>query len=278
MHQRTIRRVATIALALVTALAGVHQARAAGAVNINSCQTLSIGNTTYKLTADLTSCGNCLVVAADKITIDLQGHSIANTICKGSNAAITDNGSSLDVITVKNGSVGGYRIGVNLRLSTRVSVLGVTASGNSAEGIYAGPQALIKSSVTANNADAGIRVGNRGQVQQCNANDNGVSGIEVDGDNCLVTMNTANANGTDGIVLAGNKCTVSYNTANGNGNVGIAFVVGTGELITQNVALNNSAFDYEFGCPSDVTNNDSTNGFPASYLLFGTGCHTVNNN
>ena len=72
MHLRSRRIATVIAVALVTALAGAHQARAAGAVNIDSCQTLSGGNTTFKLTADLTSCDTCLVVAADKITIDLQ--------------------------------------------------------------------------------------------------------------------------------------------------------------------------------------------------------------
>jgi len=30
--------------------------------------------------------------------------------------------------------------------------------------------------------------------------------------------------------------------------------------------------------PRDVTYNDSTNGFPASYELTGNGCHTANNN
>src|SRR5262249_53468763 len=278
MHTHTLRGAAVIAVALVTALAGVHQARAAGAVNINSCQVLSIGNTTYKLTNDLTSCGNCLVVAADKITIDLQGHSITNTGCLGAGAAISDEGGVFDVITVKNGSVGRYGVGVFLSASTRVSVLGITASHNIQVGIWAGDQALVKSSETANNGTYGIVVGNRGQVQQCNSHNNLLRGIFVEGDNSLVTMNTANSNGQHGIQLEGSRGTASYNTANGNGGVGI-FTGSTGHLITQNVALNNSNFDYAFNCPSDVTNNTSTNGFPSSYdVINGTGCHFVNNN
>jgi len=78
------------------------------------------------------------------------------------------------------------------------------------------------------------------------------------------------------MLIKGNKCTTSYNTANSNF-VGIE-TDGTGDLITQNVAIGNSSVDYRLNCPSDVTYNTSTNGFPASYLLFGTGCHTVNNN
>ena len=50
-------------------------------------------------------------------------------------------------------------------------------------------------------------------------------------------------------------------------------------MVTHNVALNNT-IDYVTRCPSDVTNNTSTNGFPASYLSTGnppTSCHFVNN-
>jgi len=49
-------------------------------------------------------------------------------------------------------------------------------------------------------------------------------------------------------------------------------------LVTGNVALNNGPEDYRAQCPSTVTNNDSTNRFPASYRLEGNGCHVVNNN
>src|SRR5262245_49326019 len=76
MHQRSIRVAAVLAVAIVTALAGADRASAAGTVAIDSCRALTDTNTTYKLTTDLTSCGDCLVVANNKITIDLQGHSI----------------------------------------------------------------------------------------------------------------------------------------------------------------------------------------------------------
>jgi len=79
MHQRSICVVAVIAIALVTTLAGADRASAAGAVLIDACQTLSDADTTYKLTTDLTSCGTSLVVAADNITIDLQGHSVTSS-------------------------------------------------------------------------------------------------------------------------------------------------------------------------------------------------------
>jgi parallel beta-helix repeat protein len=102
------------------------------------------------------------------------------------------------------------------------------------------------------------------------------------GDNCLITMNTSNSNAGFGIAtIEGNRCTVSLNTASNNGRGGIdvaaTFSGGTGHLVTWNVALNNGGFDFAVNCPSNVTNNDSTNGFPTSYDLIGTGCNTVNN-
>jgi len=279
MPQRTFRVIA--AIAIVTTLAGADQARAAGAVRIDACQTLSVPNTTYKLTTDLTSCGDCLVVAADRITIDLQGNSITNTGCADSGFAITaEPGSARDLIVVKNGSVSGYAAGVALEGSTRVSVLGITAKDNSSVGIAVGPRSLVKSSEVSGNS-TGIHVHDRSQVQQCNAHNNNV-GISSVGDNCLITMNTANFNAVGVALPDGNKCTVSYNTASNNFSVGIDagafFVGGSGHLVTQNVALGNGSFDYAINCPSTVSNNTSTHGFPASYLFNGTSCHLTNNN
>jgi hypothetical protein len=273
---RNVRSFAAAAVAVIATMAWVSIASAAGAVNIAACQTLSTPNTVYKLTTPLTSCGDCLIVAADKVTIDLQGNSITGT-CPGTGAAITDNATSFDLITVKNGSGGGFGFGVFLQSSTRVSVLGFIAAGNTERGIVVGPKGLVKSCEAAGNK-VGIEVGPRGQVQLSNAHDNNFAGIDtVDGDHCLITMNIANANGVFGIVTDGDKCTVSFNTASNNGHIGIdagASLGGTGHLVTENTAFNNVDVDYAINCPpGDVTNNVSTG---LSYLV-GPGCHFVNN-
>ena len=271
-------RTAVVTAMLLSALTFAQPAGAHGVVNIDTCQTLDIPNTVYRLTTDLmtASCPiSCLRVAADKITIDLQGHSITrSTSCPASSFGISDLDPH-DVIVVKNGSISGFDNGVQLVQSTRVSVLGVTATNNTGIGINVGPQGLVKSSEASGN-DVGIRVGPRGQVQQCNSHHNS-HGIQAS-DNCLITMNTANFNSRVGIdvVSSANKCTVSYNTANNNSDVGINLIGGARYLLTRNVALRNSSFDYVITCPSDVTFNTSTNG-PASYEFFGSGCQTVGN-
>lgn len=289
MHKQNLRVVVVLAVAIATALAEADVVNASGAVPISACQTLSDANTTYKLTADLIGCSQCLVVANDKITIDLQGHSITSTC--GSGAGI---GSELnigrDLIVIKNGSIQGYSFGIGLSTSRRVSVLGVTVRDNSTYGIAVGADSLVKA-CEASGSGIGVLVFDRGQVQQCNSHDN-ATGIEAVGDNCLITMNTANENFFGGINAFGNKCTVSYNTASFNRNGAGITALGSGHLVTHNVAMNNdgsggcsgvsaclvaSTADFEINCPSDVTYNDSTNGFPASYVLNGKGCHTTNN-
>ena len=90
MHERNVRRIAAVTVTLIAALTWASVASAAGAVNIASCQTLGTSNTVYKLTANLTRCGDCLVVANSRITIDLQGHSITGQ-CANS-AGVTDRG------------------------------------------------------------------------------------------------------------------------------------------------------------------------------------------
>lgn len=75
---------------------------------------------------------------------------------------------------------------------------------------------------------------------------------------------------------------VSYNTANDNRFFGI--FASQGSLVTHNTAMNNNREtpgfefkDFAAACPSTVTFNTSTKGFPASYSLVGNGCQTVGN-
>src|SRR5262245_55408484 len=269
MRRTVRRRIAAVTLVLAAAPIWANDAHAAGAVNIASCQVLDIPNTTYKLTANLTSSSDCLIVAGDRITIDLQGHSITGTdLAVFGFAAITDFGQARDLIVVKNGMPGtlsGFFYGINL-ISTRSSVIGIDESNNIGTGIrMPGVKALIKSSRTSQNNQGIAAEGDRAQIQQCDASNNATIGISA-GSRCLVTMNTANNNSPNpengyGIAAFGEHCTVSFNTAAGNGIVGI-FASGTGTLITQNTAMGNG-IDFLLECPSDVTFNTSSLGFPA---------------
>ena len=282
MHKRSVRRIAAVTVALVAALTWASVASAAGAVNISSCQTLSTPNTVYKLTADLTRCGDCLVVASNRITIDLQGHSITGD-CESS-AGVTDGGIARDWTVVKNGSISSFTVGVLLASSTRNQVQNIQVMTN-VIGIWAGTDSLVKScSATSNSVfqdedGYGIIVGDRSQVEGCDASFNGRVGI-LAGNHCLITRNTANRNRADGIAT-GNFCTVSFNTVKFNEGDGIdvgfdSSAGGAYSLVTGNTAYGNDSAGIEVTCPSDVTNNTAlSNG--EDYNFLGTNCHTTNN-
>ena len=53
MNKRTVRSIVAVAIAMIAVPAWVTGASAAGTVNIAACQALSIPNTVYKLTADI---------------------------------------------------------------------------------------------------------------------------------------------------------------------------------------------------------------------------------
>lgn len=214
--------------------------------------------------------------------MDLQGRTISSTCpTSGTGVAIGNGGGpGYDLTVVKNGNIVGFRVGVQLE-GPRTTVLGIESSDNAGAGIdVAGDNALIKSCITKRNGTLGIVAGGeRVQVQQCDVSENVTTGMLV-GPRCLVTMNTVNVNGATGI-SASEGCTLSFNTMKDNSSAGLS-VSGTKNLVTQNTATGNNSgndnIDYIVNCPSDVTNNLSSNGFPDSYKLTGSpACRTVNN-
>src|SRR5215471_1899014 len=271
------RRTAIVTITLLVALGFGGRADAGSVIFIDSCQTLSIPNTVYKLTQDVTAPvgGTCFLIAASRIMVDLQGHTVSAGMM--SLSGVLGFGSA-DLAVIKNGTVSGFSVGAIVLLANRVSVLGVTVAGANVDGVnigvgidVRGDQALIKE-CDASSASTGIRVtGSRAQVQQCQVHGTG-QGINVAANGSIVTMNIVDGN-SSGISYFGNG-TVSSNTVTNNSNEGI-FAEATA-LITHNVASDNGE-DYRIVCPSTITYNESTNGFPASYILEGDGCHTAHN-
>ena len=79
MGKRIVRGLARAALAMSLTIAWVTGASAL-VIGIDACQTLATFGATYRLTDDLFACGDCLIVAADRITIDLRGFEIVQDI------------------------------------------------------------------------------------------------------------------------------------------------------------------------------------------------------
>jgi len=291
MKSRAIRDLAAVPMA-ITALAWTAGARAADVVNISSCQMLRMPNTVYRLIADLSSCGTCLIVANNRITINLQGHSITGS-CDPSMApdvvptGISDGGTARDLTTVRDGSIFGFRHGVDLFFSTRSQLLNVEASWNEFYGIRLGQNSLAKGCSAAHNGFNGVTVGDRSEVRGCDVRfngteENGGNGIFA-GDHCLVTQNRAHDNVENGIATGG-FCTVSFNTASHNADDGIDVgadedLDGRHSLIAHNTTNDNGDIGIEAACPSAVTFNASSGNRRLNYSLVDSDapCHTVGN-
>ena len=93
---------------------------------------LSCGQTITQSTVldnDLTGCtNNGIVIGADNITLDLNGHTVAGTAATGDQAGVALVGRS--GVTVKNGTVRAFDVGVVIEGGSGNTVQGVQANGN----------------------------------------------------------------------------------------------------------------------------------------------------
>jgi len=294
-----------LTLAAFAALGTMICVASAGAITrINSCGPLSTVGETYILTADLESCGDCLVVANNRITIDLAGRTIAGSCVDAAvGAGITDSGKARLGTIVKNGTITGFDTGVDLGSSTRTEIRNLTSSANSADGIVVGDRSLVKGCTIQGNGRDGISIEgilSLGQVQDCTIGGsealegNGGDGIHG-GSRLLITRNTVVGN-KNGIVV-GEFSTVSFNVSSGNTFFGVSAL--SRSLVTGNITMGNGpppeipvpddiangsggdGVGIDVECPSTVTNNQSSgNGFD-NYNLYNIGsvlpCQDINN-
>ena len=284
MGERFLR---DLACAMVAALLTmVWVGGAAAAVSIAACGILDTFGQTYNATADLQACGgDCLVVANDRITINLQGHSITQTCPTPFGAGVTDGGIARDLTVVKNGAIIGFVFGIELDTSIRSEVRNIGVAENGLDGILVGNRSLVRGCEAVSNGFGsilggdGVRGKDNVQVLDCEASGNGANGIRV-GDRCLVTLSTAEENLEDGIATGGG-CAVIRNTASGNDDDGIdvgrdGAVDGSRSLVTLNRTDDNFDVGARVTCPSTVTNNVSS-GNGVNYVFDGAGCITRNN-
>jgi len=185
----------------VAAVALGSPALAAAVTKVDECADLTKAGETYVLRVDISAGPGlaCFRVLADRITVDLNGHTITGpgAVFNGQ-VGIWDNNQARTSTVVKNGSVRTFAIGLSLQLSTRSTVRGVTASDN-VVGMAIGPNSLVKDCVVQRNGNPGIVTGNAVQVENCliggdDDNENGGFGL-VGGQRMLVTRNTASGNG-----------------------------------------------------------------------------------
>jgi hypothetical protein len=177
---------------------------------ITSCRTITLSGS-YILTKNLDAVGNCLVIEADNVTIDLDGYTISGD---GTGIGITDGGAGRKNIAIRNGVITNFEAGVGLSfLSSGCVVERVRASQNSVYGIVAGRRAIVRDCIASGNGNIGI-FGMMGSLITGNvAFDNGTTGLYAE---VGVTLsNNSSSLNTTGI-LAVCPSNVIGNTATNN--------------------------------------------------------------
>jgi hypothetical protein len=205
---------AVVALVLV---AVAPEANGKGGTLINSCgQTVT---TNAILFQDLVCHGSGIVVGAPGIKIDLNGNRLRG------DGDLGDYGVEIGAygsVTVTNGALRNFDVGVFATSADQVSVSKVIASGNRVGALLVGDSASVSSSTLSGNTESDLNIpGNRASVTSVIADGNPVYGITVEGNGSKVTSVSASGNGYIGIHVTGNSASVKASTAVSNDNWGI---------------------------------------------------------
>lgn len=176
----------------------------------------------YRVTQNLStqSSSPCLLIDANDVTIDLQGHTITGNGSQTSTGIAVSPNSSLSNIEARNGTVTSFRIGINLSRTRGARVERMRVFDN-VIGIIVGGSSVVTSNIVMRNGSDGIRI----------------DVAEDEDRSSLITDNVASENGRVGI-LAGADNTVRGNLAKDNGSAGIA--VGCPSLVAGNTTPNNN--------------------------------------
>jgi hypothetical protein len=243
--------------ALVLAPSGGARADAPGEgpIEIDKCQTIShsgsykLVNNISELTTNGIPGGNCLVITAGFVTIDLAGFSIG--FDRGIGVFSQDSG-----ITVRNGSIS----------ASRGTAVLLNGDGSIVEGLY------INLTQASGISAKGIVRGNT--ITTFLPGDTGISASGSITDNYVNGAATfPPAVGTRLITGISAEGTVRGNTVL-NSERGL--IVSPGSTVIGNTVTGNSVTGIEANCPANLTDNTAVNN-GTNLVLSGSGCNNTNN-
>lgn len=178
----------------------------------------------YYITGNLTGgLGSGIIVEANNVTIDLMGFALNGGGGSGIFAS-----ASIQNVTVRNGFVAGWFVGVDLA-AQNVRVEGVTIRNNS-EGMKCGSSCIVVNCIAAGNGGVGIQTGVGGVISQSTSRSNGGEGINVGNGSTVQGCSTVSNTGNN--IRAGSGCTIARCTASSGASHGI--VVGSDCLVVDN--------------------------------------------
>ena len=266
----------TAALFTILLIGGLC-AQASAATAVTSCGSLSApGN--YFLTKNLSASGDCLVIAANNVAIDMKGKTITGN---GSGSGITDSGIQHNFAIIANGKIRNFEDGILLDNSGLAIISNVDSSKNAGDGIFIDRCCNTLNAVTAdNNGSSGIDIasddsslanietnGNGGGgifISQCcnllvegTANNNTGIGVQINSDDSFVVGSTMQHNTGIGLRMIFDSGVIKVNTSN-NGGDGMEFTSTVNQVIQSKSNKNvGTGIDFlnRFGVISGVQTN-----------------------
>lgn len=223
------------------------------------------------LDRDLSGCANNgIIIGADGVTLDLNGHTIA-----GDGTAIENcpRGTPCDIgvlsddhhdVTIRNGTVRGFGVGVNLARARDGAVLGMSSSHNQYFGFVfsRSTRSLIRDSSGSDNPapdgdGLGVFASDHIRIIGNSFLRNGQLGMHLaDSERNLITRNRVVRNSDFGIFLEADRNRVLTNRAVGNGEAGIIVGPGSRNVIARNrVYRGGEGIAIEKGLANAVTGN-----------------------
>lgn len=225
----------------------------------------------YVLTGGLTLSADttAIEVSADRVSIDLRGHSIEGPVtCSGEPVTSCDNLSSPDgiaasgrnEITISHGRISGFG-GSGIIVGARATLEALTLSDHANDGIFAGADAIIRNVRVQRSADYGLRTGVRANIRDVQIYGNGGRGLEASSATSVTDV-IAFSNGDLGLFVGRNSTLRGISAMNNQGD-GVMLYNG-GSIMVDSASAGNAGFGVNClygqlnGLRSVVLNNNNS--------------------
>lgn len=176
-------------LLLATLAAALPAVSIAAPQNLNNCQAITQPGS-YVVNRNLAANGDCLVVAADFVSIDLGGFVLQGN---GSGAGVSvPFGPVRRGLSVRNGTVTGFANGIDAGNTAGASIERVNATANSLHGIVGGDRAIVLRSQALDNGGDGIRGGRGATISGSVVGDNQNGIFVIEGSSVLHSVSRNN--------------------------------------------------------------------------------------
>jgi hypothetical protein len=252
----------------------------------------------YRLASNLTVPTGLtgILIKANHVTLDLNGFIIRGRWTEGTGNpdGISDDDIPVQGVTIRNGTIAGFRHGVNLATSGEIDVAGINVTESHDDAIMVGDYSKIAESKVYRNGRDGIKCLKDCTIRQNTVFVNGGWGIVAD-INSTIAGNTSSQNNRSGIGCE-NTCVIIENTLYGNGDGGIvssASLINHNTLllnrttasiwctqfcvITENVLYGGDNYAIVTDCPSIIMGNMAAANNLFNYVASNTPCITQNN-